>query len=137
MSNRAYRFRVWDKKGKEMFRVIMLSFPVGRDEIIVSGRGGSISLHGHKEEKYLLQYTGLKDKNGKEIYEGDMVLVYRTDGDIFKGAVEYNPEFALFEITQIKYRSLDAIDISLVDSRTRELEVIGNVYENPELLRKD
>lgn len=65
-------------------------------------------------------YTGLKDKNGKEICGGDIV----RDSDDTIGFVEWNDEFAGFNIKTKK---------DVYDVRSR-WEVIGNIYENPELL---
>ena len=69
------------------------------------------------------QYTGLKDKNGKEIYEGDIAK---------GGEVIYQVGFNLgtFELQKDK----KAVGIGLVDTE-ESLEVIGNIYENPELRR--
>ena len=70
------------------------------------------------------QYTGLKDKHGKEIYEGDIVLY----GDE-KGVVIYHEcEFSL------KIKGEEYIQHGLlVEKSFRPFEVIGNIYENPEL----
>lgn len=67
-----------------------------------------------------MQYTGLKDKNGKEIYEGDIT----TDGDMIC-RVEYDvPVFTLKSIS----------NGNDYNPFYENLEVIGNIYENPELL---
>ncbi len=78
----------------------------------------------------IMQYTGLKDKNGKEIYEGDLLqlITFEGDGEILAYPVEYedgcfgirtNGEY----LAELKYY----IDMSFV-----EAEIIGNIYENPE-----
>lgn len=80
---------------------------------------------------YIMQYTGLKDKNGKEIYEGD-ILEHKSNfsdkSDFAK--VYWDKNTAGFDWT--------AKDIALnfVESATKRFEVIGNIYENPELIIK-
>ena len=110
--NRTVKFRAWDKDGKEMFEVGQLWFPVGRD-IIVCGRGGCLT----GRDLVLMQYTGLADKNGKEIYEGDVI---REGSEI--GGVEYfRTRFIVRGVTNWP--------------PSEQSEVIGNIYENPDPLR--
>lgn len=84
----------------------------------------------------LLQYTGLKDKNNKEIYEGDVVRYYDSTtmwlvskivdvGGAFAVATSENP-ILLYEFHH---------DYKYAGEPIPELEVIGNIYENPELLK--
>lgn len=77
----------------------------------------------------LMQYTGLKDKNGKEIYEGDIVdFASRFDNSKRTGKVVYYAGDAAFLIE-------DGKEIFFLFYDALEREVIGNIYENPELLK--
>lgn len=81
-----------------------------------------------KENTEIMQYTGLKDKNGKEIYEGDIV---RSRLILDNSAVEFrNGSFWIYLAPLGEFLDL------YVDNTSKgyNIEVIGNIYENPELL---
>lgn len=78
-------------------------------------------------EYELIQFTGLKDKNGKEIYEGDIVKWFVNDV-IRTGIVDYIDGYGGFDMKNFK----DDYHVCC-DWLRGEYEVIGNIYENPEL----
>jgi len=81
----------------------------------------------------LMQYTGLKDKNGKEIYEGDILIPGWTKDEVF--IVVYDEKHARFSEKRSKNNLLR--DGSLLTSKYNPREIIGNIYENPELLKEE
>lgn len=81
---------------------------------------------------HLMQSTGLKDKNGKEIFEGD-VLAIETDEGVTNLKVFWDEKHALFMFESKKYNEKDLL-AELVEDNTYPFEIIGNIYENKELL---
>ena len=115
---REIRFRAWDKINREMI-------PWNR---LLNGHNlRNVFMRPEMCGLILMQYTGLKDKNGVEIYEGDILILCWSDevGEshwgkvIVKNPFEYTPEEARYFIY------------------SDEIEVIGNIYENQELLGEE
>jgi len=107
---REIKFRHWDKKRKRM-----------------EYEGHLVRYDGKQDEnEVLMQYTGLKDKNGVEIYESDMVRY-----EVSKCSHCKKKDF-LNE--RVSFGSLGAtIFGQLLWERTSKSEVVGNIYENPKL----
>ena len=79
-----------------------------------------------KSELILMQSTGLVDKNGKEIFEGDIL---GTKDGLLNGVIEYRSDLGLWTNNLIRYNNFERL-CNVATSR----EIIGNVYENRELL---
>jgi uncharacterized phage protein (TIGR01671 family) len=78
------------------------------------------------------EFTGLTDKNGKKIFEGDIVIdKYSKEKFGFVGTVIYNPTLTQFQI----YSDKQPDYIVNLGSRSQSTKVIGNIYDNPELLK--
>lgn len=127
---REFKFRAWDTERGEMAEVIS---GVGDEEVTLQDEGcwkwNTVAHY----IAVIMQYTGLKDKNGKEIYEGDVLL---TDLDRPYLIVEFRNGAFMY---QCHDNGRDYYDIMLplsIAEHTQDkyVEVIGNIYENPELL---
>lgn len=128
---REIKFRAWDKKNNEWCQSIeQEGFGVFINGVVNPSKSGEFYIHDYsstgQEYIVLCQFTGLHDKNGREIYEGDVVQTYNGK---HKGP---RVEIAYLEHSFCMREEPD-------DSRMDcvwyfNIEVIGNIYENPELL---
>lgn len=126
------KFRAWIKEEKEMIDVDEIHWDRGKFEFI----GDGITFQRLANEVELMQSTGLKDKNGKEIFEGDIVTDGYKTGDI-KNHLTLG--FYMVDDDGVERWFSDGLTIEDfeedVKSATQILEIVGNIYENPELLK--
>lgn len=116
---REIKFRAWDVNREEMVAVDHLTWGYG---FVDSGDLSEVN-NEIPEWFQLMQYTGLKDKNGVEIYEGDLIKMSFYFGEPITGEV-YQPANGQYAVAGMCL--FDRLAIS---------EVIGNIYENQELLQ--
>jgi len=128
---REIKFRAWDKKRKKMLPVLWLftgekNYTV---QLVDFEERQHIVWNNTKNEVELMQYTGLKDKNGKEIYEGDILQQQKDKGQRFK----------VFWNTDGEWMVEDILDDPNIWNRlwawAKVTEIIGNIYQNPKLLK--
>ena len=122
---REIKFRAWDAYRKRIYEVIEINWL--SESIKVCGDFAGYRYTNIKSA-ILMQYTGLKDKNGKEIYEGDIIS---SDGDLLTIEYSLDGNHAYYAGYRVDEPGLETV-MELFNYG--ELEVIGNIYENPELL---
>ena len=123
---RSIKFRVWRTDDKRMYNTD-LPFLMYTDGVIPSLAGDVPMRQYTISEAVLMQYTDAKDKTGKEIYEGD-IITHSNDGMI--GVVTWSNGLYRFVIENLEQTEIIA-DLCDYDF---EPAVLGNIYENPELL---
>lgn len=142
---REAKFRIWDKKEKKMYdKSQAFDYPELyltlegkiKEFCFAFGAGSEFEFEERKDnDLILIQYTGLKDKNNKEIYEGDIlhwITVGKEGGNIEDVGIERDMGnyFVIFKEGKFVVTKPN-IPIGHFDAE--EIEVIGNIYENPEL----
>ena len=135
------KFRIWDKKYEKMYYEDdnVIYFEIGLDGVVSA-------IHNHlcrePEDFILMQYTGLRDKNGREIYEGDILKIYRED--IYDNSTEIEKigkvvfrdgAFFLEPALEEGWFYILSSELEYWDNEGYEYEVVGNVFEKPELLK--
>ena len=118
---RERKYRAWDKTNKKMWYSSQYGNSLG--EFFIN--------HNARDDTKIMDWIGLKDKNEKEIYEEDIVVEYPGFGCEWKprkGYVKYSGASFWLEFENCSH---------ILDDHDCTLEVIGNIYENPDLLKEN
>jgi uncharacterized phage protein (TIGR01671 family) len=145
---RSIKFRAWDKVNKRFvcdYNHVLPAHYKGSNYSIEHGgvdymcvyvpmcdetNTGIADVGGYVDACDLQLWTGLKDKNGKDIYEGDLLKQFDA---IFNGlwVIKWNTKKGLFEARYTKWETSHVLSTLL---KLKEYEVFGNIYQNPEML---
>ena len=126
------KFIAWYKELKAMFEVKSLVSTLN-PATIASKNDLFQSITCSFDDIILMQSTGLFDKNSKEIFESDIVeWEHKDTGQLVRGIVKYDTELGFWGMTDVRFNDLRAIGY-LANQR---VTVLGNIYENPELVEE-
>lgn len=143
--NREIKFRAWDNLTETMVPWLSLKFDKDEhdDEICFYEQDSECSYVGGADYE-IMQFTGLHDKNGAEIYEGDLIRKKFKDREIGEfyavGQVVFGKWFAGFTVPYQYngYNKLERLSCEMDKDgwivANRDMEVIGNIHEHPHLL---
>lgn len=123
---REVKFRAWHKTRCEMLPIIDIEYLMTKGALVTEYKDFVENIHPN-----IMQYTGLKDKNLEEIYEGDIVNI--------RGSTFYQGYWEIDEIFEVVYDKYGFLlknkDYKESFWIAEEIEVVGNIYENAELLK--
>lgn len=132
MKSREIKFRAWT--GKEMMFEWLVARPQFADPLkVMTDPVFARELYGF-EDYHLMQFTGLLDKNGKEIYEGDVIGIMLKEGVRPAWVVDWHSGYGSWGLRQIFRGNVNPAVNRCTINEWRSLEIIGNIYETPNLL---
>ena len=128
-------YRIYYQDEYDAYSDNLTSIDIFKKTITITSFYNYENVYRFEDEKVkLMQYTGLKDKNGKEIYEGDIVKIIKSEGyGEYYEQVKYTGKI---EYCVSEFR-VQPLNLRLSDETIIEIEVIGNIYENKNLLEEN
>lgn len=129
---REIKFRGKNKKNGEWFYGNLYDKDISGRTHICTAKKGCLDI----DPETVGQFTGLLDKNGTEIYEGDIIRSYDSENNPIIHSISWDNKKACYVATMLQYPLLGSlIDKDWIDEF--EKEVIGNIHDNPELLKTE
>ena len=130
------KFRAWDKTAKKMSKVTAIDFSTKPFRVFYKAYGDENYFN---QDAILMQSTGFHDKNGVEIFEGDVLNCgYLFKGSPFEEEDEYEEEKGVVKFINcgfnVEFKDTNALFVDIMLT-CEDIEVIGNIYESPELLK--
>lgn len=124
------KFRAWDRIKKRMFLVLEIDY---ENELVSDETYWNTIPF---DDVKIMQFTGLKDRYGEEVYEGDIVRFFECDGDGYTVPVVWDNDYACFSVDwgSNMLSSFDYLYLEEFYTDIKDIEVVGNIYENPGLL---
>lgn len=134
------KFRAWDKRKKEMFEVSGIDFAI-MSAVDEKTKWSDFKQGGERKDIILQQSTGLLDKNGKEIFDGDIVKHKYAVGEEFKsnGIMVVGSEtpdgFKIVGLEMFDPKCSTTYFFDANNEIQEDVEIIGNIYEDEKLIK--
>jgi hypothetical protein len=139
---RKIKFRVWDGSKKEWLHdsdhaVNLFGETIIMGELLSRRNGGSVSLE-ELNDLTVMQFIGLQDKNGKDVFDGDIIINKHGAGERYPFIVIWKDKWAKFVLNLLPYQAEGKKERAIYQSIqcVPRWEVIGNIFDDNELLKK-